>query len=509
MLTEDQKRAYDAMLSGKNIFLTGEAGTGKSFLLNKFIEDLEGEKNILITAPTGIAAIEIGGATLHRTFQIPISDLEKIKNGPKKAGDAIEAADILIIDEISMCRLDVFEYVLKAVQLVNRKRDFKNRMQVILVGDFLQLPPILSSDERNMYNSLHGHTEVFPFMSEMWGDFNFETVHLKKIVRQEGDEELIHNLNLARKGDTSCIEYFNQFYRPELEADENAIFICPTNKDATAINKRKIDAIDSDPITYKAEIKGEVKNSDKATDDEITLKVGARVMTLVNASDGTYYNGSMGTCVDLRKASVIVKLDSGRTVVVSKHEWEVRKYEVTTKTDTKGKTTKELKLKKIGSFKQIPIKIAFAITTHKSQGQTFQKVVINPYAWDSGQLYVALSRVTSSEGLQLSRPIYNKYLLANDDVIKFYEGNKKARANVQMGFLMADQDMLDELMADEGNDIISEEESLENEDSDFPLKLKAMYFPEAFEDVLKAVNKSLLEGDREAFLAIAEKIWDD
>lgn len=426
-LTKDQKNAYELMSSGENVFLTGKAGTGKSYLINEFI-NTNSNKNILITAPTGIAAIEVGGSTLHRTFKIPVKDIHKVSRGPRYVDNVLDEGDILIIDEISMCRLDVFDYVMKSIKLANKKRGNSRRpYQMILVGDFLQLPPILGRDELLTYRQIYGHQEVFPFYSSLWSQNRFNTIELKDVVRQEGDNLLIDNLNLARRGDRRCLQYFNNFVVPPNQYDKDAIFICPTNKKAKTVNDAKIDMLNGRGKTYDAKISGEVLNSDKPTDDSLFLKVGARIMTLVNNPSEGYVNGSMGTCIELGSDFIKVEIDkTGDVVTINPYTWEVNKYDVEKsllEEDGKARLVNKPKLKKIGEFKQLPIKVAFAITTHKSQGQTFDKVVIDPYAWDSGQLYVSLSRVKSSRGLQLTSYIRPNYLLANQGVVNFYDSS--------------------------------------------------------------------------------------
>ena len=488
-LTKDQKKAYELMASGENVFLTGEAGTGKSFLLNEFIKDNQ-DKNILITAPTGIAAIEIDGATLHRTFNIPVKDLYKVHKGPRRANKAIMAADILVIDEISMCRLDVFEYVLKSIEQANKERHKDDACQIILVGDFLQLPPILSKDEIGIYKELYGHEQVFPFFSPMWNKFKFKIVELKEVVRQQGDDTLIQNLNKARRGDHSCITYFNKFVTPYKNLNNNAIFICPTNRAASEINKQKIDELEGSSQTYISEVTGEVKYSDKPTEDELELKVGARIMTLINNTEEGYSNGSMGTCIGLLIDGIIAEMDNGAVVKINRHEWEVKEYETVKGKNKEGKVEEKVKLKKIGSFEQLPIKIAFAITTHKSQGQTFDSVVIDPYAWDSGQLYVALSRVKSADGLQLSKAIRDNYLIANNNVLSFY-----------------DQDIEKNLQEEVKKQLDTESNEATKDEELIPIKLKTMYFPENHAGILHEVSDAIMSNDKERFLEIANKIW--
>ena len=474
-LTKDQKHAFAILSSGANVFLTGEAGTGKSYLLQEFIAD-NADKKILVTAPTGIAAIEIGGATLHRTFRIPVGDLAKIHRGPRRVSKVVEAADILIIDEISMCRLDVFEYVLAAVKMANHKRKDRGDIQIILVGDFLQLPPILRKDELPLYRELHGHASVFPFFSPLWDSFSFQTVILREVVRQQGDLDLLDNLNRARRGDASCIPYFNRFVTEAEAVDEEAIHICPTNKKAGEINTKKTRALPGPSVVYEGYTEGEVQPSDKPTDEKIELREGARVMLLVNNPTEGYSNGSMGTCLEMGEDSLVVELDSGRVIEVAPYEWSVHRYASSTKKNKEtGKEETTIELRRIGLFVQLPIKVAFAITTHKSQGQTFDRVVINPYAWDSGQLYVALSRVRSSSGLQLSAPILSRYLIADGQVLDFYE-------------------------------IYPQKEEAAAPTS-YDLQLAAMYFPKLYEGILHEVVQSLLHNDKERFLEIARRVW--
>lgn len=408
-----QKVGFAQMKKGDNVFLTGKAGTGKSFLLNYFIDYAKSQKKkVLITAPTGIAAITLGGSTLHRTFQIPL-DLKGIYEGPKDENKVVKEADILIIDEISMVRKDVFEYVMKSVKSNNKK------IQIIVTGDFFQLPPILRNDEeKDYYKHLYGDYKIYPFQSRFWTEFDFTTLELKEVVRQS-DRDLIKNLNLARVGDGKCIDYFNNFYGKNSIKDE--INICSTNKQAFEINRGKISSLKGSVRKYKAEIEGDVTSSDKPTEDILTLKAGARVMMLINDVNQQYSNGSLGIVKKLRADGLDIKLDKGGVVTVEKSTWEVKKYFVTEKKDKKtGEIKKEFELRKVGKFTQLPVKPAFAITIHKSQGQTFEKVCVHPYSWSPGMLYVALSRCQSEKYLRIGEKIKDEFLLVDDEVLKFY-----------------------------------------------------------------------------------------
>lgn len=413
-LTNSQYEALEALKSGHNVFLTGEAGTGKSFLLDYFVTNYLADKEVLITAPTGIAAINVSGVTLHRAFSLE-TDVISLAEEPHENAipEAVALADVLIIDEISMCRLDVFEKVLKSLKLVNKKN-----AQVILVGDFLQLPPVLVQKEQEVYESYH-QNKVLAFESRLWTEFNFVTKQLVEVIRQKEDLDFIDNLNKARRGNKDCIDYFNSL---DNEATEAVIEICATNKVASRINKSALRKIHSKSKIYvsKTEIlrKGHaVQDSDKVVPDVVELKVGAKVLLSVNLANDNIYNGQIGTVLELEDDSVKVDFSS-KVVSIEKYDWYINAYDTVIENENK-----KSKLVAVAKYTQIPLKLAFAITIHKSQGQTFDKAVVHPYSWDNGQLYVALSRVKSSSGLYLASEIKDDYLIANQKVLDFYNGN--------------------------------------------------------------------------------------
>jgi ATP-dependent DNA helicase PIF1 len=402
-LTKSQKEAMELLLKGQNVFLTGEAGTGKSFLLNQFVTKVR-RKNVLLTAPTGIAALNISGATLHRTFHLA-TDIVGLAKEPTEnsISEVVKKADILIIDEISMCRLDVFEKVLKSILKADRK------IQVVLVGDFLQLPPVLVEKEKDAYESYHGK-KIFAFESDLWKEFNFVTKQLTEVVRQK-DLDFIANLNKCRYGDKSCLEYFNNLDNEV----ENVIQICGRNKDVKTINNSALKKLKGKKMTYEARTRiidsdYKINDSDKAVDDSITLKVGAKVMLAVNLAKDGVYNGQLGIVKELNETSVLVDFD-GKEVEVSAYTWVINAYEL---------FNDKPRLVEIARYTQIPLKLAFAITVHKSQGQTFKKAIVHPDLWQAGQLYVALSRVAKSDGLFLYSKIKDEFLIADQRVLDFY-----------------------------------------------------------------------------------------
>lgn len=420
-LTPGQKKAYDYMISGENVFLTGEAGTGKSYVINAFLEEMDTqEKNVLVCAPTGIAAINVNGVTIHRSFQASLEP--QINQRIFKVPETVREADIIIIDEISMCRVDLFDYVVRVI--AKAEEECLGRKQLIVVGDFFQLPPVTMKADYEVLSKIYpDYDKGFAFESNNWNDFGFKMVELKNVMRQS-DNTFINALNKVRVGNKTGLQYFNQYASSELI--DQGIVLCATNKVADKINKEELDKLKSRAKNFKAIVNGDVKESDKPTRDVITLKVGARVIILVNDTAAfKFQNGSLGTIVAIRDGIVEVELDQNHEIVnFGFYEWKIEDYTLVTER-IDGVEFKRIKKKQVGSFMQIPLKLAYAITIHKSQGQTYDKVNLIPYSFDCGQLYVALSRVKSIEGLCLVQKIRQEYLICNDKVKAFYHLDEK------------------------------------------------------------------------------------
>lgn len=410
MLNNDQSYASGLMESGYNVFLTGEAGTGKSFVLRDFIQKCEKLNNqVMVVAPTGIAALNVNGATIHRAFRAPIGPLIK---QPKSLPKTLLSADTLICDEISMCRIDLFDYMLYQVIQVNayRRSHGKKDLQLIMVGDFFQLPPVLTAKDfevlKHKYPNLN---KGYAFESSYWEYCNFKNVNLTQPMRQ-ADSDFLLNLNKARHGNKSCINWFNN--NSSSTYDNEALSIVGKNSTAEDINNEKINELTGPLITYIADVDGKVKDSDKAAPEIIELKIGARVMMLINEPTGKYSNGSFGTVKKLTNKSVLVQIDdTGELCKIDRYTWGIVDYSV-----DQGM----LKLDVIGTYRQFPLRVAYAITIHKSQGQTYKKVNIDPTCWDYGQLYVALSRCKDIKNMHLMSPIMPNYLVTSNDVIKLY-----------------------------------------------------------------------------------------
>ena len=417
-LTRSQQRAYNTIMAGFNVFLTGHAGTGKSFLTRKAIEDLqEAGKRVAVAAPTGIAAINVGGTTLHRLFQLKPDIYTDRK---ERVPAVLKHVDVLFIDEISMCRIDLFDYIGRVLQKTRR------HIQVIVVGDFCQLPPVMPNKGRNgMYLDekeildLHFGFDVgggYAFLSPQWKRINFKTMILEEVVRQS-DPRFVEALDRARLGDTEVLGYFAENASSAVLPE--GIYIAGRNAEVDKRNADKLAAIDAASFYYEAESRGEVSNEDRRVAPEVLeLKVGARIMTTVNDPLGNYYNGSLGYVTRLDNEHIWVQIDGGAECEVVRNIWEIVRYEVEGNPDSEFAAFKRTIA---GTYLQYPLKLAWAVTVHKSQGQTFPMVNLNPNCWDSGQLYVALSRVKGIEGLHFTRPIYDRYLRLDPAVTEFYE----------------------------------------------------------------------------------------
>lgn len=418
-LTEEQKRAMEIMQSGENIFLSGRAGTGKSFLIDQF-KIKNKKKNILTFASTGIAAVNIGGVTVHRGFKLSAGFHKPTKSLKKSEPPrSIIAADIIIIDECSMLRIDLFEAMIRKIKVANQHRKSKRKkpIQLILVGDFFQLPPVVSSSDSQAMKHYYGN-KVFAFESTYWKSMKFIPIVLQNVQRQS-DQAFIDALNEVRLGDASGIDHINLFSNPSFL--DGGIILTGLNAEASEINMNELAKINENSKIYSLVKSGSVKPSELNIDSELQLKINARVMFMINTNE--YKNGELGTVISMDDEKVKVKKDNGEIVEVSWGFWKIHDYKVVEKESTRnGKKVKiqQVEEVEVGMYKQIPLKLAYAITIHKSQGQTFDRVNLMPYAWDHGQEYVALSRARSLQGLHLMSHIEPSYIRVNDKVKKFY-----------------------------------------------------------------------------------------
>lgn len=404
------------------VFLTGKAGTGKT----TFLRNLEKQthKNMLIAAPTGVAAINAGGVTLHSLFQLPFGAfwpnaylpntaincqittpqnlIKEIKiNSTKRA--MIRKAELLVIDEVSMVRSDLLDAVDTVLRYLRRNKNVPfGGIQVLFIGDLLQLPPIVADNEweilKNQYKS--------PYFFDSQVLTNFPPVYVEfETVYRQSETNFINILNHLRDDnlEPSDIQMLNKYYKPGFDIDKKPgyIYLATHNYIADNINTQALQSINSKAYSYDAVVKGDFPDYNYPVDFKLTLKVGAQVMFIKNDYSGAsrYYNGKIGVISDLGDSFVEVTLDNNEKIIVEEYTWENKRF-------TLNADTNEIDEKIIGTFTHLPIKLAWAITIHKSQGLTFEKAVIDiGKAFAPGQVYVALSRLRGLSGLILTSAI--------------------------------------------------------------------------------------------------------
>lgn len=442
MLSHDQQVALSTMLAGKNIFLSGFAGTGKSTVIQLFKERYQG--NCAIVAPTGIAALNVGGQTIHSFFMLPpgLLNPESIEDIPwARKKEIIRQTSCIIIDEISMVRSDMLAAIDLRLRQCARgpcKRKPFGGKQIVACGDFFQLPPVVASQLEDdwLRENLGGE---YAFETQVWKDACFETIVLKTPFRQS-DPLFLKTLNNIRHGDASkrnvvvdgtaetAVEALNALCAVEKTMPKPPIRLCTTNREAQAVNNEARAKIDAEEFKFQAIVVGKFAEADYPTEAELVLKVGCRVMVLCNChkpKGGFWYvNGDCGFITDIKAdgelSRVKVDLDNGNTAWISCHEWKNLKYKLEIDRLT-GK--KIIKQEEIGSFTQMPLRLAYATTIHKSQGMTLESVDIRlgNGCFAHGQLYTALSRARSIAGLRLERKILEDDLILDQRVVDFYK----------------------------------------------------------------------------------------
>ena len=426
------KLAYDfVQFTGMNIFLTGKAGTGKTTFLHN-LKNVS-HKRLVVVAPTGVAAINAAGVTIHSFFQLPfgpqipgaesVSMESKIRRFNKEKINIIRSMDLLVIDEISMVRADLLDGIDGTL------RRFRNRnlpfggVQLLMIGDLQQLAPVVKDDEWDLLRTYYD--TAFFFSSKALQKTQFVSIELLHVYRQS-DERFINLLNKVRdnKIDSSVIEALNARYDPEFNSDEAGYIILTThNAKAKHINDSRLDSINQKAHNFRATITGLFPEYNYPTDFDLVLKIGAQVMFVKNDPnpEKQYYNGKIGTIKNITKKVITVECKGDdEAIEVGEVFWEKMKYSL-------DDESKEIKETIEGTFVQLPLKLAWAITIHKSQGLTFENAVIDAQAaFAHGQVYVALSRCKTLEGLVLSSPILQHSVKHNNTIAGF---TKEIEAN--------------------------------------------------------------------------------
>jgi hypothetical protein len=419
------------LFTRKNLFLTGRAGTGKTTFLRKVLQKTT--KNHMIVAPTGVAAINAGGITIHSLFQFPLTaftpdnqptdfniannrhGLSKHLRYNREKNQLFRELELLVIDEISMVRadlLDAIDYALRRVRQIDQP--FGN-VQLLVIGDLFQLAPVV---KQNVWNILQSHyTSPYFFDAKSWKSSFPITIELTKIYRQS-NQEFIDILNRMRYGSSTPqdIDRLNQNYQPSFDpGNERYITLTTHNHKANGINAAKMKELRGGPKTFKAEISNQFNENAYPADFELTLKKGAQVMFIRNDAEGRYFNGKLAEVIAISDDDLKVQFENGDTLYVEPVTWDNKHYELNNETN-------EIEARVMGSFTQYPLRLAWAITVHKSQGLTFERMIVDlGDSFASGQAYVALSRCTSLDGLVLLSNMQIRNVMVNNQIVNYHD----------------------------------------------------------------------------------------
>ena len=427
-MSEEARMAFNIIeKTSANLFLTGKAGTGKT----TFLKELRrlSPKRMVILAPTGIAAINAGGQTIHSFFQLPLSPF--IPGTAFNGGDSsrkykfsnvkrkiIRTLDLLVIDEISMVRSDLLDAIDDVMRRYRKADKPFGGVQLLMIGDLHQLAPVTTGQEEAMLRQYYD-TSYF-FSSKALKASGYLTVELKKVYRQQ-DDQFLHLLNQIRcnQATPETLAELNKRYIPDFQPrkEDSYIRLTTHNYPAQQINEQELAKLSSKAYTFDAEVEGEFPEMSYPTDFRLTLKQGAQVMFIKNDADHRYYNGMIGEITNLSNDEITVKSrDTGETFTLGKERWDNSKY-------TLNEKSMEIEETVEGTFLQYPLRLAWAITIHKSQGLTFEHAIIDASrSFTHGQTYVALSRCKSLEGMVLSAPLSQSAII-KDETIESFTGN--------------------------------------------------------------------------------------
>lgn len=450
ILSGEQEAALGLMMSGANMFLTGEAGTGKSTLVREFLRRCDRE--CVVLAPTGIAALNAGGTTIHSQMMLKPGLLNPLALEPLTDGNrcrVLRMAKTVIVDEVSMVRSDLFCAMDARLREIaygqSREMPFGGK-QIVLVGDFMQLPPVVGgNDERKFINERFGG--AFAFETDLWVAAMFRTVFLKTVHRQSGDTLFKKVLNDLRHGKfEAAAKVLNNHCIGEKTFHTPPVCLCTTNREARAINDAARLSVKGETRFFSAQVSGRFLEAEFPAEGNMELIVGARVMVLCNQrNEGVLecVNGDMGTITGFGSEDdpeVCVRLDNGKNVKIVPHTWEKYAYvqEISPKTNALV-----MRQSVVGTFEQIPLRLAYAITIHKSQGLSLDCVSmrLGRGCFDHGQLYTALSRCRTLDGLKIDRRLVPEDLIIDEAVVRFHAEMEAQRDELQIGYCWYEEAM--------------------------------------------------------------------
>ena len=413
----------------KNILVTGRAGTGKSTLLNYFRDSTK--KKVVVLAPTGVAAVNVTGQTIHSFFHfkpnVTPASIKKKKSTEKEKTTIYKKLKTVVIDEVSMVRADLLDCMDKFLRLngPDQKQPFGG-VQMIFIGDFYQLPPVVTSAEREIFRS--HYTSPYFFSAKVFDQLELEFVELEKVYRQK-DNEFVRLLNTIRNRTATDddLALFNKRCDPQFNAPAGSFYLSltSTNDLADTINEKRLVELPGKIWKARGEIEGDFGKEYLPTAVDLKLKKGAQIMLLNNDSYGQWINGTIGKIKRFEKDEeedvIVAELDNGGTVRISPYTWKIYRFFL---------KNEELRSEEVGSFRQYPVRLAFAVTIHKSQGKTFENVIIDVGrgTFAHGQMYVALSRCTTLDGIVLKQPLKKNHILMDWQVVKFLTGMQYKRA---------------------------------------------------------------------------------
>lgn len=376
----------------RNIRIVGTGGTGKTQLIKDYLQSLPPSERsgTLVVAPTGLAASHIGGETVHKAFGL-LNEVQT-KETPLTILPSLMTVKRLIIDEVSMLRIDIFDRIISILQHIEELE--RRKIQVIVLGDFGQLQPVCTTEDRKQLRQLYPTAEgIYAFHSELWGKLDFQTIVLKYNFRQE-NRELSEQLTALKYGSIDAVRWFNG--HSSFFTDERAVYICPKNEDVEKYNKKALEQFDGKEITlFKASSQELDPNTELPCPMVLQLAEGMRIMTIMN--DRKYKNGSIGTILQVNSSSIRVLFDDCTVATVRR---------------------KKFTLSNGSSYEQLPVVLAYAFTVHKCQGCTFDAVVIVPGFFAAGQLYTALSRCRTLDGICIDGFLSKKDLLIDTEALK-------------------------------------------------------------------------------------------